>query len=100
MAQDYMARKAAKKRAKEARAADSQSAVSRQRKKRVIPKKRQGVCFGQPVISAADLYDSGDEAALDPSAYDILAGAALGVLTFGVLTGALQCGLADTLQCG
>jgi hypothetical protein len=80
MAQDYLARKTAKKRAKKkSRTIDKDSAASRQRKKRLVPKKRQGVCFGQPIVTAADLHDSDDEAAVDPSAFDVLDGAHLGV---------------------
>jgi hypothetical protein len=82
MAQDYLARKAAKKRAKkiggDSREGDGLHGGSKSRPVRGTPKKRMGVCFGQPVVTQADKFDSGDEMPQDPTAFDVLAGAGIG----------------------
>jgi hypothetical protein len=90
MGQDYLARKTAKKRnkkaAREGQAADftkrSEVGTSRERPNRTTPKKRLGVCFGQPVLTQADKIASDDEAELDPSVFDVLAGAGIRAASF------------------
>lgn len=49
----------------------------RRREKRATPKKRRGVCWGQPVLMTADHVDSEDECQ-DVERYDVLCGASLG----------------------
>ena len=77
MGQDYLARKASKKRSKKEGRNNDEGAAKRERQKRATPRKRQGVCFGQPVLAPADRYASDDEMQLDTSEYDVLAGASI-----------------------
>lgn len=49
----------------------------RRRQARATPKKRKGVCWGQPVLMHTDHVDSEDEFQ-DPERFDVLCGASLG----------------------
>lgn len=49
----------------------------RRRQARATPKKRKGVCWGQPVLTTADHIDSEDECQ-DIERFDVLCGASLG----------------------
>lgn len=77
-----MARKTAKKRNKRAArdGAKDDKGVARDRKKKVTPKRRAGVCYGQPVVTLEDKRVTDDEDS-DGNAgeehYDVLAGANL-----------------------
>lgn len=79
MGVDYVARKAAKKRNKQARRADHKGDhnARKERLARGVPKKRLGVCWGQPVLTEDDRMDF-DEDAGDASQHDVLCGAGLG----------------------
>ena len=89
MGQDYLARKASKKRAKkEARASSvHERATKRERQQRTTPKKRLGVCFGQPVLTPADRFASDDEGPVDVSSFDVLAGASIRACSARLLGG-------------
>lgn len=79
MGVDYIARKAAKKRAKKERRDDHKGDhnARKERAARGVPKKRLGVCWGQPVLTEEDKFESEDEAG-DASQHDVLCGAGLG----------------------
>lgn len=49
----------------------------RRRQARATPKKRKGVCWGQPVLTTTDHIDSEDECQ-DVERFDVLCGAGLG----------------------
>ena len=78
MGTDYLARKQAKKQTKKARAEGRK--VDSGRKERIgKPRKRlAGVCWGQPVLTVADKFESDDDTAVNPAEYDVLAGAGIG----------------------
>lgn len=79
MGVDYIARKAAKKRNKQARKNENKGDhnARKERAARGVPKKRLGVCWGQPVLMDEDKFESEDDAG-DQSQYDVLCGAGLG----------------------
>jgi hypothetical protein len=83
MGVDYLQRKTAKKRNKRAArdgAKNDDKGSARDRKKKVTPKRRAGVCYGQPVVTQEDKRVTDDEDS-DGNAgeeyYDVLAGAPL-----------------------
>eukprot|EP00892_Ulva_mutabilis_P001166 jgi/Ulvmu1/1104/UM106_0021.1 len=79
MGVDYIARKAAKKRNKQARRGDHKGDQNarKERAARGVPKKRLGVCWGQPTLTEEDKLDAVEDAG-DASQYDVLCGAGLG----------------------
>lgn len=77
MGQDYLARKASKKRAKKESRGASAGDTKRERQQRTTPKRRLGVCWGQPVLTPADRYASDEEGPVDASSFDVLAGASI-----------------------